>query len=110
EHQKITFRSTGVEKAGDQNLRVRGDLTIRGITHPVVLDTEYAGIMTSPWSTTSAGFSAHTKINRKDWGVEWNQALETGGVLVGEAVKINIELELIKENETVAADTENAAS
>lgn len=110
EHQKITFRSTGVEKAGDQNLRVRGDLTIRGITHPVVLDTEYAGIMTSPWGTTSAGFSAHTKINRKDWGVEWNQALETGGVLVGEAVKINIELELIKENETVAADTENAAS
>lgn len=104
----FTFKSTNVEKAGDNELRVHGDLTIRGVTHPVVLDAEFAGIAQSPWGTTSAGFSAHTKINRKEWGLEWNQALETGGLLVGNDVKIDIELELIKEAEVAPAETASA--
>ena len=62
-----------------------------------MLETEYAGQAKSPWGTTSAGFSAKTAINRKDWRLEWNGALETGGVLVGDQVNIDIDLEIIKE-------------
>lgn len=93
----ITFTSTSSEPAGTNQAKVHGDLTIHGVTRPVTLDTEFAGVMASPWGTTSAGFSAHTKINRKDWGLEWNQVLEAGGLLVGEDVKIDIEIELLKE-------------
>ena len=62
-----------------------------------MLDVEYAGQAKSPWGTTSAGFSATTAINRKDWNLTWNQALETGGVLVGDQIKIAIELEVVKQ-------------
>ena len=70
---------------------------------PVVLDVEYAGQARSPWGTTSAGFSATTKINRKDFGLTWNVALETGGVLVGEDISIAIEAELVKQPDAQAA-------
>ena len=66
------------------------------MTKPVVLDVEHTGIVTNPWGNLSAGFEASTKINRKEWGLTWNQALEAGGVLVGDEIKINIEVELIK--------------
>lgn len=91
------FRSTGavVEKRG--NVKLQGDLTIRETTRPVTLDVEFAGLVKSPWGTTNAGFSASTKINRKDWGLTWNQVLEAGGLLVGDEVRLEIELELIKE-------------
>ncbi|MEP7218215.1 MAG: YceI family protein [Bacteroidota bacterium] len=92
----MTFKSTSVEKVSNTELRINGDLTIRDTTHPVVLQTEFNGVVASPWGTTSAGFSAHTKINRKEWGLVWNQTLETGGLLVGEDVKIELELELVK--------------
>lgn len=95
----LTFKSTKVEQADEENGKLYGDLTIKGITKPVVLDVEYAGIAKSPWGTTSAGFSATTSINRTDWGLSWNQALETGGVLVGEKIKIEIELELVQQAE-----------
>ncbi len=108
EYPTMTFKSSTVEKVSADRLRVHGDLTIRGTTHPVVLDTEYAGVVTSPWGSTSAGFSAHTKINRKEWGLEWNQVLEAGGMLVGEDVKISIEIELIKEQENALATAEDA--
>ena len=108
EYPVMTFKSTRTEKVSDNHLRVHGDLTIRGISHPVVLDTEYSGVMTSPWGTTSAGFSAQTKINRKDWGLEWNQVLEAGGMLVGEDVKISIEVELINAPEKALAEAEGA--
>jgi len=72
----------------------------------VVLETEYNGQAKSPWGSTSAGFTANTKINRKDWNLVWNQALETGGVLVGDEIKIHIELEIVK----VAQETAEAAS
>lgn len=100
----VTFKSTRIEVIDDIEGKVYGDLTIRNITRPVVLDVEYAGMAKSPYGTTSAGFSASTTINRKEWGLVWNVALETGGVLVGEDIKINIELEIIKQEEAVAEE------
>ena len=100
---KITFKSTKVEVSDANHGKLYGDLTIRDVAKPVVLDVEYAGQSKSPWGTTSAGFSATTKINRKDWGLEWNVALETGGVLVGDTITINIELEIVKQAQTEAA-------
>lgn len=92
----VRFQSTKVEQTSDDSGKLYGNLTIRDITKPVVLDVEYAGQAQSPWGTVSAGFSASTSINRKDWGLNWNQALETGGVLVGDKIQIEIELELVK--------------
>ncbi len=96
----MTFKSTKVEKLSETTAKVTGDLTIRGVSRPVVLDVTYAGQAKSPWGTVSAGFSATTRVNRKDWGLTWNVALETGGVLVGEDVTIAIEAELVKQPET----------
>ncbi|GAP15050.1 uncharacterized conserved protein [Longilinea arvoryzae] len=104
----LTFKSTRVEQLDDTTGRIYGDLTIRNITHPVVLETEYNGQARSPWGKFSAGFTANTKINRKDWNLVWNQTLETGGVLVGDDIKIHIELEVIKEiPEVVSASERN---
>ena len=96
----LTFKSKRVEKTDEQNVRLIGDLTIKGITQEVVLAVEYAGQAKSPWGTINAGFNAQTKINRKDWGLVWNVALETGGMLVGDEITISIELELVKQPET----------
>ena len=98
----ITFKSTRVERLDESTGKLIGDLTIRDVTKQVVLDLEYAGQAKSPWGTTSAGFSASTKINRKDWGLNWNVALETGGWLVGDQITINIDLELVKQVEQPA--------
>jgi len=95
----ISFKSKRVEKVSGQNVRLVGDLTIKDITKEVALDVEYAGQAKSPWGTINAGFTAQTKINRKEWGLTWNVALETGGMLVGEEVTISIELELVKQPE-----------
>ena len=95
----LTFKSTRVEQIDDSHGKLYGDLTIRDVTNPVVLDVEYAGQAKTPWGTTSAGFNARTKINRKDWNLNWNVALETGGWLVGDQISINIELELVKQVE-----------
>jgi len=94
---QIVFKSARVERTGKTSARLHGDLTIRDITRPVVLDVEHTGILTNPWGVTAAGFQARTRISRKDWGLTWNQALEAGGVLVGDEIKIEIELELVKE-------------
>lgn len=96
-HPYLTFTSKRIEVVDDTHGKIIGDLTIRGVTREVVLETEYNGQAKSPWGTTSAGFNASTKINRKDWGLNWNVALETGGVLVGEEVTISIELEIVKQ-------------
>jgi polyisoprenoid-binding protein YceI len=92
----LYFKSKRVQKLDAAHGRIVGDLTIRDITREVVLDVDYAGQAKSPYGTVSAGFSAQTKINRKDWGLNWNVALETGGWLVGEEVTISIELEIVK--------------
>ena len=99
----ITYRSTRVEKAGAGALKVTGDLTMHGVTRPVVLDVEYAGSTKDPWGGERAGFSARAQIDRKDFGLTYNQLLETGGVLVGESVEIAIEAELVKKVESPAA-------
>jgi len=105
----ITFKSTRVEQVDGSHGKLVGDLTIRDVTKEVVLDFEYAGQAKTPWGTTSAGFSASTKINRKDWNLNWNVALETGGWLVGDQITISIELELVKQVEQ-PADAETVAA
>ena len=95
----LTFKSTRVERVDESHGKLVGDLTIRDVTHSVTLDVEYAGQAKTPWGTLSAGFNAQTKINRKDWNLNWNVALETGGWLVGDTITITIELELVKQVE-----------
>jgi len=93
----ITFKSTKVEKAGSGGVKVTGDLSIRGVTKPTVLDATFNGQGTTPFGTTIVSFSATTKINRKDFNVSFNVPLDGGGVMVGEEIKISIELEAIKQ-------------
>ena len=99
----ITFQSTQVEQTAENKGKLIGNLTIRDVTKEVALDVTFEGKAQSPWGTTSVGFSATTKINRKDFNLTWNQALETGGVLVGDDVTINIELELVQQAEAQSA-------
>lgn len=93
----MTFKSKRIEQTGDNSGLLIGDLTIKGVTIEVPLDVEYAGQAKSPWGSTSAGFAASGSFVRKEFGLNWNQALETGGVLVGDKIKIDIEVELIKQ-------------
>ena len=93
----ITFKSTKIEADGPGKWKVTGDLTLHGVTKPVVLDVESTGTPVSdPMGNTRAGASATTKISRKDFGLSWNQPLETGGVMVGDEVAISIDVEAIK--------------
>jgi polyisoprenoid-binding protein YceI len=91
----ITFRSTGVRAAGRGRFAVDGDLTVRGVTRSVVLDVVLEGVASDPWGGQRAVFSASTEIEREDFGLTWNQALETGGVLVGSKIKVEIEAEAV---------------
>lgn len=94
---KITFVSKSISKAGTGNLQVKGDLTIHGVTKEVVLAVEGPTMESKdPWGNIRKGATATTRINRKDFGLTWNAALETGGVLVGDEVNITLEVELIK--------------
>ncbi len=95
----ITFKSTRVVPNGKENAKIYGDLTIRDQTHEVVLDAEFLGQEKDPWGNTKIGFEATTKINREQWGLVWNVALESGGVLVGKDIKLEIAAEaaLVKE-------------
>lgn len=97
EYPVLRFVSKRVEVVSEKKGRIYGELTIRDISREVVLDAEYTGQAKSPWGTTSAGFSAITSFDRTDWGLGWNQALETGGILVGDKVDVSIELELVKQ-------------
>ncbi len=103
EYPTMTFKSRRVEMLGKDRAKLIGDLTIRGVTREVALDVTYTGQAKSPWGTVSAGFTASGTINRTDWGLVWNQALETGGVLVGEEVTITLEVELIQQAEAEIA-------
>ncbi len=94
---KILFRGKRVEGSLDGEFKLIGDLTIRDVTREVTLNVESSGRVTDPWGGERTGYAATTKINRKDFGLTWNVALEAGGVLVGEDVKIAIEVELVKQ-------------
>jgi len=102
----LHFKSTKVERVKDEEYRVTGNLTIHGVTKEVTLDAEYSGQATDPYGNKRAGLSATGTINRKDWGLNWNMALEAGGVLVGDKIKIEIDLSVIEK----AAMTEAAAA
>ncbi|MGH8889251.1 MAG: YceI family protein [Acidothermaceae bacterium] len=93
---EITFTSTSVEPLGDEKYRVTGDLAIRGVTKPVSIDFEFTGSAVDPFGNTRVGFEGSTVINRKDWGVNWNAALEAGGFLVSENVTLEFEVSAIK--------------
>ncbi len=94
---QLTFRSTGLEVTED-GFQLRGELTIKDVTREVTLDAEFEGVARSPWGQEVIGFTATTEIDREDFGITWNQALETGGVLVGKKVKVEIELEAIRQS------------
>ena len=93
---EITFASTSVEQVDTENFRVTGDLTIKDVTKPVTIDFEYTGSAVDPYENQRIGFEGNTKVNRKDWGVNWNAALEAGGVLVGEQVTLEFEVSAIR--------------
>lgn len=93
----MTFASTRVEQVGPDRLRVVGDMTIHGVTREVVLDTTYNGRGANPWGKEVIGYTAETTINRRDFGLVWNVALEAGGVLVSDTIKITLEIQAVKE-------------
>lgn len=97
EHPTWTFRSTGlrVENADADEYRLSGDLTLRGVTRPVELELEFHGVQQDPWGGTRIGFSAETKLNRKDFGIDWNALVDGGGVIVGDKVSITLEIEAV---------------
>ena len=92
----ITFRSKRIEGDPTGEFTLVGDLTIRNVTREIALDVTFEGRGKDPWGNERAGFTAKSKLNRKDFGLTWNQALETGGVVVGDEVKVSIEVELVK--------------
>lgn len=92
----LSFTSTALTLVKDNHYKLTGDLTIRGITKPVTLDVEFAGTAKDPWGNTKAGFILNGKLNRKDWDLNWNVALETGGVLVSEEIKLFADVQFAK--------------
>jgi polyisoprenoid-binding protein YceI len=99
---EIRFRSTGVRPVADNRWEVAGDLTIRDVTRPVTLDVEFCGVATDPWGNLRAAFLASTEINRDEFDVSWNRALEGGGFLVGKGVRIELDVEAVREAEQEA--------
>jgi polyisoprenoid-binding protein YceI len=102
QYPRITFTSTAVEPAGGNRYRVTGDLTIKGVTNPVTVDFEYTGHSVDPFGNHRIGFEGHATVNRKDWGISWNAALDTGGVLVSEKVTLEFEVSAIRSDEPTA--------
>ena len=97
-YKEITFQSTAFTAKDEENYVLTGLLTIKGVSKEVKLEVEFGGINRDPWGNDKAGFSVRGKINRKDWGLNWNSTLETGGVLVSDEVKINAEIQFLKQN------------
>jgi polyisoprenoid-binding protein YceI len=98
DHPTISFRSTAVRPdEGENEWKVDGDLTIRGVTRPVTVDVEFLGSAIDPWGNQRIGFSGVVpEVNREDWGLTWNAALETGGFLLSKSVRLEIEAELVR--------------
>jgi polyisoprenoid-binding protein YceI len=93
---QATYKSTKVEETGDDRYRITGDLTIHGVTKPVVLETVFEGSAKDPWGGERAGFAATASIDRREFGLGWNKVLEAGGVLVGDKIELTLEIEAVK--------------
>ena len=100
---EITFKSADVTRTASDRLRISGDLTIKGVTRDVVLDVEQLGTAKDPWGNERAAFSATTAIDRREFGLTWNQVLEAGGVMVGDRIDIAIDIEAVRQAITKAA-------
>jgi polyisoprenoid-binding protein YceI len=100
---ELAFHSTKVEKTGDDTFAVYGELTLKGVTKPIKLSVEYNGVTKDPWGNERAGFVVSGKINRSEFGVTFNGVLETGGLMLGEEVKVQAEVQLVKQAASVAA-------
>jgi polyisoprenoid-binding protein YceI len=100
---ELTFRGRRVEPKGGDRFALVGDLTIRGTTREVALDVESAGQTKDPWGNVRAGFAARTAVDRKEFGLTWNQVLEAGGVMVADKVEIEIEVEAVRQEQAAAA-------
>jgi polyisoprenoid-binding protein YceI len=100
---KLTFVSTQIESVGDDRYRVHGNLTIRDVTREVVLDTEFGGRAKDPWGNQRVAFTAKTSLDRADFGLEWNQLLEAGGVLVGQRIEIELDVQAVQASASAAA-------
>ena len=96
-HKELSFTSTSFTQVEDENYQLKGILTMKGVSKEIKLDVEVGGVSKDPWGNEKAGFSIKGKINRKDWGLNWNAALETGGVLVSDEVKISGEVQFVKQ-------------
>lgn len=94
---QITFNSTELNKLDDENYQLKGILDMHGVEKEVILDVEFGGFVKDPYGNHKAGFSVSGKLNRKDWGLNWNAALEAGGVMVSEEVRLNAEVQFVKE-------------
>lgn len=94
-HPTMTFKSTKIEPGTDNEFKMTGDLTIRGVTKPVTFDAKLNGTTNDPWGNTRAGFSATAEINRQDFGVSWSSVLDNGGLVVSDNVTINLEIQVI---------------
>jgi polyisoprenoid-binding protein YceI len=96
QYPEIRFVSTGAAKDADGDIALSGNLTIRDVTQPVTVKAEFAGVAKDPWGNTKAGFTITGKIDRTQFGLNWNAALEAGGVLVGEEIRLSAEIQLVK--------------
>lgn len=97
QHKELIFESESFKKTDDDEYALTGRLTMKGVTHPVTLEVEFGGTGTDPWGNLKAAFSISGKLSRKQWGLNWNAALETGGVLVSDEVRIHAEVQFVKQ-------------
>ena len=100
---QASFRSTSVEDLGGDKLRISGELTVHGVTRPLSFDAVFEGSAKDPWGGERAGFSGSLSLDRREFGLQWNKALETGGVLVGDRVELTLEVEAVKQAAVKAA-------
>ena len=103
-HPQVKFTSNKLEKVDEENYVLHGDLTIRGTTKPMQLKVEFGGIAVDPWGNTRVGFTVDGKINRKDFGLNWNAVTEAGGIVVSDEVRMHVNAEFVKEQAAVNAD------
>jgi polyisoprenoid-binding protein YceI len=96
-HPKLTFTSTGIDKVDDNDFKLHGNITLRGVTRPITLDVEYGGTATDGYGQTKSGFEMKGKINRKDFGLNWSALTEAGGLVVSDDVKLLMQVQMIKQ-------------